>query len=148
MALKKTSTKTLSPSLKGPKLASLRMEKCLPLIRRAFEAQSLLAQTDLLPESYSDVADRKLKYVDNNPISVCLSQVVRETLDHYWPEVWWSVGIATYASEGIIEVAEEELLDFATLQYIHQAWYLGSDKEIKKAWFEQTLWELEDKYLI
>jgi hypothetical protein len=118
------------------------MKDCLPAIRKAFEAQSLIAQND----AWIDYEQTVINYLDNEPVSVCLSADVREHLAAYNPDVTWSYGIATFYHDGIIEMDEDELLDLARLQYWHQAWYQRPDKDFMRSIFERTLWELEDKY--
>lgn len=121
------------------------MKKALPKIRQAYDSSKLRAQYQD-GSTFKDFSEVVGKYANGDPIGICLEPDIAETLDFYNVDVWWSFGIAVFASEGIIEIVEDELLDFAKLQYIHQAWFRRSDKAVGQAWFEQTLWELEDKY--
>lgn len=130
----------------GTRLAKLSIQEALPKIRTALENSQLRAQYQdgSTFENWEDVVT---SYENGDPIGICLPLEVAKTLDCYNIDVWWSFGIAVYAAEGIIEIPEEQLIDFCHIQAYHQIWFRNANKVLGQRVFEQCLWEIEDKYL-
>jgi hypothetical protein len=121
--------------MKEINMIKLDLRTLLPQTRAAFEAGELQAQTGFRPEG----ATKQCLYAGPCAIGVAIPVDMRASFDGL-P----STDIGYLIELGHVEVPEDQLEDFVTLQAEHDDWV---GKYGSRESFEQTLIELEAKYV-